>query len=80
MQFKQVGIDSFPVETEKGFWIETSCEVSLSTVLEKVQEKWPGVSLDDVSIEAVNHHQYATGYDLHCPGDYVQYLYIEKIA
>lgn len=76
MKFKSVGNDELPVETEKDLWIYSNNLVSLADVIEKVQEKWPGVSLDKVQIEAYKHHQYATTYDIYDSSDYVDYIYI----
>ena len=76
MKFKSVGNDEFPVETEKDLWIYSNNLVSLAEIIEKVQEKWPNISLDKIQIEAYNHHQYATTYDIYESSDYVNYIYI----
>lgn len=76
MKFDTQGNDSIPVDTEKDMWIDASLSLSLSDILEKAKEKWPDISLDDISIESVNHHQYCVGYDRYDSGDYVQYIYL----
>lgn len=77
MKFKKEGNDCVPVETENDMWLSTGGgDYSLSEIIEKAKQKWPNVSLDDISITAVNHHQYSTGYDMHDSGDYVEYLYV----
>ena len=75
MKFERRGNDEFPVDTENDMWLYGS-GISLSEIIEKVNEKWPGVSLEDVEIVSVNHHQYAISYDLHDSTDYVQYIYV----
>lgn len=77
MKFERKGNDNIPVETENDMWINTShAGFSLADILEKAKEKWPDVSLEDISIESVNHHEYAVGYDLYDSSDYVQYIYL----
>lgn len=76
MKFENKGNDCFPVDTENDMWIDASSSLSLSDILEKAKEKWPDVSLENISIESVNHHQYCIGYDLYDSGDYVEYIYL----
>lgn len=78
MKIKRSGIDAFPVDTEYDMWLEGT--LPFSEVLEKIKEKWPETSLDDIEINSEYHHQYAVGYDLYCSGDYVNYIYIRNIT
>lgn len=66
--------DHFPEDTDKEMWIEDNGGLTLLGMIERVQQKWPGLSLADVNIRPVNHHQYCIYYDLHDAGDYVPYL------
>ena len=74
MKFEQRGTDVYPVDTATGFWLQG--EYSLSEILEEAKDRFPNVSIDDINIEAYNHHQYAVHYDLPDSSDYVNYLYI----
>ena len=77
MKFENIGRDCFPVDTDDSFWIAN--DVQLTELIERVQEKWPGVSLADVNIEPVKHHQYSVTYDLYDSSDYVDYLFVRKV-
>lgn len=79
MKFKRVDKNEIPVETENDMWINGHhTSYPLQEILDKIQEKWPGISLDDVEIQPYHHHELAIHYDLHDPSDYTTYLYISK--
>ena len=67
-------VDNIPVDTDKEIWIEDYGGLFFQDVIEKVKDKWPEVSLNDINIRAVKHHQYAIYYDLYDSSDYVNYI------
>lgn len=76
MKFNRVGDCDFPVETETDMWIQGSMLTSLQCLIDAINSKWPGISLDNVDITPYHHHEFAVGYDLYDWSDYVTYLYI----
>ena len=76
MKFEKNGNHQHPVDTENDMWLCGNCSISLADIIEKAQEKWHGVSLEDIELKAVNHHEYCVGYDLYDSSDYVQYIYV----
>lgn len=74
--------DFTPDDTETGMYL--SCEwntYSFSDILEKAKEKWgPETKFEDLRIAPQYIHCYCLGYDRYDSGDYVNYLFIEKIS
>lgn len=66
----------WPEDTDTKFYIYKS--TSLSDLLEKIQEKWPGAEMKDITIEAEYIQTDCLGYDLYDPGDYGNFLLITK--
>jgi hypothetical protein len=62
----------FPEDDETTMWLKSSS--NLQEVIEAAKEKWPDVQFEDISIDAVHHHQYSIYYDLHDNSDYVDYI------
>ena len=54
-------------------------ERSFQSILELIQDKWPGVSLEDIEISSEYIHVYCIGYDLYDPSDYINYTVIRRI-
>lgn len=65
--------DSYPVNTDDTLWIESN-GVTLKDIIEAAKEKWPDVKFEDITMDAVHHHQYCIYYDLHDSSDYVDYI------
>lgn len=66
----------FPVDEDDTIWVESSGKTILD-LIELAKEKWPDVPFEDISIDAVHHHQYNIYYDLHDSSDYVNYFVLE---
>lgn len=64
----------YPKDTDDTLWIEIHGDKSIGDIMRAAKQKWPDVDFDDITIDAVNHHQYSIYYDLHDASDYVQYL------
>lgn len=65
----------FPVDTDTEIWIQAEGQ-SLQDLIVAACAKWPGVSVEDISVEVQHHHQYSIYYDLHDSSDYVNYFVI----
>ena len=70
-------VDHIPEDTEKEMWIENNGGLTMQGMVYRCNQKWPGVSLEDINIKPVHHHEYCVYYDLHDPSDYVDYLVFE---
>lgn len=72
-------IKSFePDETDDAFYIALS--ENLHVIMERICTKWPGISLEDIRIEAEYINTDCIGYDLHDPSDWTNYLKIERTS
>lgn len=49
---------------------------NLQDLLESIQEKWPEITFDEVSISAEHHQVKCFGYDLYDPSDYLNFVVI----
>ena len=49
---------------------------SLQEIIELAQEKWPGISLQDITISAEKIHTSCLTYDLYDPSDYTDFVII----
>jgi len=70
----------WPDDTDTTMYIQTSyCVIpTLADLLQKIYEKWPGASLDNIEISAEKIHTDCLGYDLYDAGDYTDFLLITK--
>lgn len=67
-------VDHIPEDSDTEMWIEDNGGLSLQGIIERCQFKWPDISLQDISVQPVHHHQFCVYYDLHDSSDYVDYL------
>ncbi|MBI5152958.1 MAG: hypothetical protein HZA36_00630 [Parcubacteria group bacterium] len=67
-----------PKDDENTMYI--SGEMSFQYLLDRIQEKWPGVSFEDIEISSEYTHVYCIGYDLYDPSDYINYTVIRRIV
>ena len=49
---------------------------SLQEIIELAQEKWPGSSLEDITVSAEKIHTSCLTYDLYDPSDYTDFVII----
>lgn len=64
----------FPKNTDSTLWLAMYGDKNIAELIHAAKTKWPDVEFEDITIDAVNHHQYNIYYDLHDYSDYVQYL------
>jgi hypothetical protein len=75
------GIRTFwPDDTDTTMYIQTSDTASptLFELMDKIQDKWPGTSLENITITAEKIHTDCLGYDLYDPMDYTDFILITK--
>lgn len=72
----------WPDDTDTEMYIQASdcAKPTLAELLDKINDKWPGSSLENITISAEKIHTDCLGYDLYDAGDYTDFLIIEKIA
>ena len=71
--------DFWPDDTDNTFYIVSNgCDNNLSNIQEKINEKWPGSSMERIHIYAERIHTQCLGYDLYDPMDYQDFLVITK--
>jgi hypothetical protein len=72
----------WPDDTDEVMHIEASvfsANTSLQELLEKAQEKWPGISFDQIQISAAHVHTDCIGYDRYDSMDYTDFIVLRKI-
>lgn len=56
------------------------CEdATLSEITDKINEKWPGTSLDDIQISSKYIHTNCLTYDLYDSSDWTNFIVISKL-
>lgn len=68
----------YPKDTENVFYVEGYTHSSILSLLTLIQNKWPNVDLDTITITTEYRHVEAIGYDLYDPNDYINYIVITK--
>lgn len=72
----------WPDDTDTKMYINGGLmsSTNLQELLEKAQEKWPGISLDQIEISAEHIQTDCLGYDLYDPNDYTQFIVLRKTS
>lgn len=71
--------DFWPDDTDTVMHIQCdSMPPTLAELMDKINEKWPGSSMENITIEARKIHTYCLGYDLYDPMDYTNFIIITK--
>lgn len=70
--------NNYPQDDDNTIYLEDNGGFSLAVIIEKVNEKWPGVNFDNVIIETEYRHVTGIGYDLYDSTDYQNYIVITK--
>jgi hypothetical protein len=72
------GIKGFyPDDDADTMWISRA--TPLSEIIQKIEEKWPGATLDQIWIDADYVQTSHIGYDLYDPTDYDTYLVVRRM-
>lgn len=81
-----MGYSTRPGTTIRDFWPDEDDntmyiygESNLSELIEKIQEKWVGISLDEIEISSEYIQTHCLGYDQYDPGDYNNFTVIRKV-
>jgi len=69
------GNEFWPEDTATKIYIPGDCD--METILERIQAKWPGTNLSNITIEPDYIHTTCLGYDLYDPSDYTNFLIIK---
>ena len=72
--------DFWPDDTDTVMYIMSEGMTSLAELQERIDDKWPGSSAENIMISSQKIHTHCLGYDLHDPGDYTDFIIIQKIA
>jgi len=75
--------DFQPDNTDKELYIDVGFmggrgAITVSSLLNKIREKWPDANLDEVTITAEHIHTRCLTYDLYSHSDYDDFLLIER--
>lgn len=68
----------WPDDTDKTMFIQENTPLTLADLLQDIYEKWPGTSLENITISSENIHTDCLGYDLYDAGDYTDFILITK--
>lgn len=69
-----MALDFWPEDAATEFYCYDSED--LESILERAQEKWPGIGPGALRISAEYIHTHCIGYDRYDPGDYSNFLRI----
>jgi hypothetical protein len=69
----------WPDDDENTLHIESNTCPTLAVLLEKAQEKWPGVELHNIRISAEKIHTDCLGYDLYDSSDWTDFIILTKV-
>lgn len=69
----------WPDDTDNTMYIDTSIPLSLAELMERAQEKWPGITPDQIKISSEEIQTDCLGYDAYDPMDYTDFIILEKI-
>lgn len=70
-------MNEYPVDTNDTMWIDLSYgDIDITDLHKRINEKWPGVDISNVSISLEYHNQYNITYDLYDSSDYVNYMVV----
>lgn len=71
--------DFWPDDTDTVMCIESGYSpIKLIDLIEKINEKWPGVELSEFEITSEYIHTSCLGYDLYDSSDYTHFIVITK--
>lgn len=70
--------DFWPDDTEDTIYVSETFPMKL--LLDIINEKWPNINLDFVSISSENIHTSCLTYDLHDSSDYTNFTVITRTA
>ena len=71
----------WPDDTDTEIYIRTDCgQPTVAELLEKIQDKWPGTSAENITIDSQKIHTDCLGYDLYDAGDYTDFIIITRIG
>lgn len=72
--------DFWPDDTADTFYLSTEAfRYSISEIMELCQEKWPGITMEEIFIDSQRIHTYCIYYDLHDPSDWTNFLVITRV-
>lgn len=69
--------DFWPDDTEDTIYL-TDYGMSISDLIDKANDKWPNVSLDDITISAEKIHTSCLYYDLYDGGDWTNFIVLTR--
>jgi hypothetical protein len=67
-------VDYWPDNTDTELYIVSNSGYSLAAILDIAKEKWPDVSLENITIESEKIHTNCVYYDLYDPCDYTDFI------
>lgn len=70
----------WPDDTDTEMYLDASHSTTLAELMEKIDEKWPGASMTNITITAEEIHTDCLGYDLYDAGDYTRFIIITRHA
>lgn len=68
----------WPDDDKDTMYLHDCSGLPLSHLIEKAQEKWPGIDLDNIDISAEKIHTRCIYYDLYDGGDYDNFIVLRN--
>lgn len=70
--------DFWPDNDDETIYIESIGGISIPSLIQIAQEKWPNISLSDIEITSEKIHTHCITYDLYDAGDWTEFVVIKK--
>jgi hypothetical protein len=68
----------WPDDTGSEMFIDATHSTSMADLMQKIYEKWPDASLENITITSEKIHTDCLGYDLYDSGDYTDFIIITR--
>lgn len=69
----------WPDDTDTEFYLDATQIWTQAEIQQRIEDRWPGVSNENIVISAQHIHTDCLGYDLYDAGDYTMFIVIRRL-
>ncbi|MDO8429781.1 MAG: hypothetical protein Q7S73_00230 [bacterium] len=74
--YREQDAQRWPEETKETLYIEGTLGMNFQELYEKIQAKWPGITMEEIQIEPEYFHTHCITYDVYDSGDWTNFFCI----